>query len=74
MYVPADRTGKMTHTYIDEETVYNCKDYKGHTTWVNPLTGVHLESCDFTLSIAREYQEFLQNLSTGYIYNGVEYL
>lgn len=73
MYVPPERTGKMTHTYIDDEIAHYCTDYKGHAIWVNPLTGVHLESCDFTLSVARQYQEFLRNLSQGYIYNGVKH-
>ncbi len=73
MYVPADRTGKMTHTYIDDEIAYKCTDYQGNSLMVNPQSGVHLESCDFTLSIAKQYKDFLINLSQGYIYNGVKY-
>ena len=73
LYVPPERTGKMTHTYIDSEIAYRCVDYKGNAKWVRPLSGVHLEACDFTLSIARQYQQFLKNLADGYIFKGVKY-
>jgi len=72
LYIPSDRTGKMTHTYIDDELKFKCIDYLGNEETVNPLSSVHLESCDFTLKVADQYKEFLQNLSKGYIYKGVK--
>ena len=74
LYVPAERTGKMTHTYIDHEQKLKVADYYGVEAVVNPLSGVHLEACDFTLSIAAQYKEFLKNLSNGYLYKGVKYV
>lgn len=74
LHVPADQTGKMTHTYIDEEMAFNCEDYLGQTTMVNTLSSIHLESCDFTLSIAGQYREFLKNVSNGYIYQGLKHI
>lgn len=74
LHVPADQTGKMTHTYIDEEMAFSCVDYLGSSSMVNTLSSIHLESCDFTLSIAGQYREFLKNLSNGYIYNGVKHV
>ena len=74
LYIPSDRTGKMTHTYIDDELKFKCIDYLGNEETVNPLSSVHLESCDFTLKVADQYKEFLQNLSKGYIYKGVEHV
>lgn len=74
LYVPAERTGKMTHTYIDHELKFKVQDYQGSTETVNPLSGVHLESCDFTLSIAEHYKQFLRNFSQGYIYKGVKHV
>lgn len=73
LYIPADRTGKMTHTYIDEAAKFKIKDYLGNESTVETLSGVHLESCDFTLSIALKYRNFLANLSDGYIFAGVKY-
>lgn len=74
LYIPADRTGKMTHTYIDNEFKFKVCDYLGNEATVNPLSGIHLESCDFTLSIATQYKDFLKSLSNGYIFNGVNHI
>ena len=74
LYIPAEKTGKMTHTYIDNELKFKVTDYQGTESTVNPLSGVHLESCDFTLSITAQYAEFLSQLSKGYIYRGVKHI
>jgi len=74
LYIPADRTGKMTHTYIDDELKFKCIDYLGNESTLNPLTSVHLEKCDFTLNVADQYKQFLTNLSKGYIYKGVKHV
>lgn len=74
LYIPADRTGKMTHTYIDDEASFKVTDHKGVEARVTTMSGVHLESCDFTLSIAGQYKEFLTNLANGYIYKGVKHI
>lgn len=73
LYIPSDKTGKMTHTYIDNELSFNVTDYKGIETNVYSLSGVHLGNCDFTLSISTQYTNFLNNLKNGYIYSGVKY-
>ena len=74
LHVPADNTGKMTHTYIDNEMAVECTDYLGKKSIVHTLSAIHLESCDFTLSIAGTYKEFLHKLSQGYIFNGVKHI
>lgn len=74
LYIPAEKTGKMTHTYVDSELQFQVEDYLGRVTDVHPLSGVHLESCDFTLSITAQYAEFLKQLSNGYIYRGVKHV
>lgn len=73
LYIPEDRTGKMTHTYIHHELKFEVTDYRGQKEVVNPLSGVHLEPCDFTLSISDEFRDLLNRVSTGYIYQGVEH-
>ena len=74
LFIPSDRTGKMTHTYIDHELTFLVTDYLGNTTEVTTLTGVHLENCEFTLSISDQFKTFLNQLSKGYIYKGVKHL
>ena len=71
LYIPADKTGKLTHTYVDVDYNFLCTDYTGITTEIYTMSGVHLSKCDFTLSIAKQYGEFINNLLNGYIYRGV---
>ena len=74
LYIPAHRTGKMTHTYIDEPQKFKNTDYLGNTATIISNSSIHLESCDFTLSIATQYKQFLQQLAQGYIYRGVKHI
>lgn len=74
LYIPADRTGKMTHTYIDDSQDIVVKDFTGKQTRVHTKSGIHLSSCEFTLSISKQYGEFLSNFIKGYIYKGVDYI
>lgn len=73
LYIPSDKTGKMTHTYIDYEQAHQVTDYLGNTVTEHALSGVHLGACDFTLSISKQYLKFLANLKDGYIYSGVKH-
>ena len=73
LFIPKDKTGKMTHTYIDNPQTLLVTDYTGSTVEVTSLSGVYLEPCEFTLSISQQYKTFLSNLSKGYIYKGVKY-
>lgn len=74
LYIPADRTGKMTHTYIDEYLEFWVKDYQGNDSFIQVESGIHLENCEFTLNISKQYAEFLRNFMRGYIYKGVKYV
>ena len=49
-------------------------DYLGNTEIVTSKSAIHLEACDFTLSISDQYKQFLRNLSKGYIYKGVKHV
>lgn len=68
--VPAEKTGKNTHTYIDDSFTCNITDYLGETCEVETLSGVHLEPASFEMTIAPTFAEFLANLVT----TGNEYL
>ena len=72
LYIPSDKTGKMTHTYLDNEQSFKVVDYKGKSKIEHSLSSVHLGACDFTLSISKQYLQFLSNLKDGYIYKGVK--
>ena len=72
LYIPSDKTGKMTHTYIDIEQAHLVTDYLGNTVIEYSKSGVHLEACDFTLSISQQYLDFLSKLSQGFIFTGLK--
>ena len=74
LYIPAERTGKMTHTYLDVEMEALITDYKGHTSRVVNKSGIHLEACDFTLSISAQYNDFLSKLADGFIFKGAKFV
>lgn len=68
--VPAEYTGKLTHTYIDEEQTVCINDMYGTHAIVTTKSGVHLAPCEFTLSISKQYAKFLQSLMAGELYLG----
>ena len=59
MYIPPRFTGKNTHTYIDVERSGEITDYLGNVGKYHELSCVHMCGADYTLSLAREYVEFL---------------
>lgn len=74
LYIPPENTGKNTHTYLDHEMEALITDYMGHTSRVVNKSGIHLDSCDFTLSISAQYNEFLSKLADGFIFRGAKYI
>ena len=72
LYIPADETGKNTHTYIDSEKIYKVIDYLGNENIEASSTSVHLEKADYTLSISEIYMKFYKLLQEGYLFKGVE--
>lgn len=69
--VPANETGKMTHTYIDEDLKFITTDYLGNKEIIDVKSGIHLENCEFTLSISEQYENFLKQFSKGEFFKGV---
>lgn len=62
MYIPPEYTGKMTHTYIDDIRDGALIDYRGVPGKYHELSAVHLENADYSLSISREYRDYLLNI------------
>ena len=74
LYVPAEHTGKLLHTYIDTPATFVVSDYLGTNAEVHSPSGVHLEGTDFTLSIDREVGNVLEMLfNDGYLKEGSFY-
>lgn len=74
LYIPKERTGKNTHTYIDSEMESDIVDYTGIVAHVKAKSSVHLEQCEFTLSISKQYAKFLKDFMNGYLYTGVKHI
>ena len=64
LYIPAENTGKLTHTYIDDEFNGFVTDFQGNTVEVNQKSAVHLGKCDFTVGMSDEYMELLIDIQT----------
>lgn len=62
LYVPAEHTGKNTHTYIDYETEGDITDYMGNPGHYHELSSVHLEGADYSLSLADAYINYIMGL------------
>lgn len=73
LYVPAKYTNKKTHTYIDEEKEIDVIDYQSKECHIITKSGIHLENCDFTLSISKQYQDFLKMFMQGYTFKDNKY-
>lgn len=61
LYIPSNATSKMTHTYIDEGFEEELTDYLGNTMTVEEKSYIHLEPCEFSLSISKEFLAYLKN-------------
>ena len=57
--IPKEYTGKMTHTYIDEEIKGKVKDYLGVEYSYKESSSVHLEKTSYIMSLASEYIDYL---------------
>lgn len=60
--IPAEYTGKLTHTYIDEERKGVVKDYNGVEYEYDELSALHLEPAPFELGLAQEFLDFIMGV------------
>lgn len=60
LYIPKGKTGKMTHTYIDDERKGMIGDYKGIKYEYDELSSIHLEESDYSLNLSDEYINYLK--------------
>ena len=62
LYIPPEYTGKNIHTYIDKPRDGILIDYRGVSAEYHEKSCIHLEQSDYTLSISREYADFLKGV------------
>lgn len=62
LYIPPGKTGKMTHTYIDDERTGTVTDYTGTPGAYREQTAAHLENAEYSLSLSREYVDYFTGL------------
>lgn len=60
MEIPEMYSGKLTHTYIDEERSGYMTDYQGNRCYYDELSAVHLEPAKYCLSIMDEYKDYVK--------------
>ena len=60
--IPADFSGKLTHTYIDEKQVFVVKDEFGNKEEVVSFSSVHLEKATSSISLSDIYIDYLAGL------------
>lgn len=57
--VPAKYTGKLTHTYLDDEYQCTLIDMFGRPEVVHEYSGINLEPCEFTMNLSKQFIKFL---------------
>lgn len=60
--IPCYYSGRITSTYIDEETEGYVKDYLGKPSYYNELSSIHMEQSEYELTISDEYKAFIDAL------------
>lgn len=59
-YIPSEYTMKQTHTYVDEGFEADVIDYLGVKCHIKEKSFIHLEPCEFNLSIGHRFIEYLK--------------
>ena len=66
--IPAERSGRLTHTY-SEETAHNLvTDYLGNTCEMEQHGFIHLEPSPYVLTVSDDYTRFIQRAAEGRLF------
>lgn len=71
MKIPTGKTGKLLHTYIDDEKEGDFLDYMGNENHFHELGGVHLEDTFYNLKIEQGFKDYLKNIREESIYDAI---
>ena len=64
-----EATGKMIHTYIDYEIYGEIIDYLGNKSYFNELSCIHLEPCNYRMSLASVFKRYLEGIKDSSVIN-----
>lgn len=67
LHIPAEWTGKLTHTYCDIPFTARIIDKDGNAFVVHEKSYVHLAPCSFDMSLGKQYRSFLLGVKQGLI-------
>lgn len=59
LIVPRGESGRITHTYINEERSGYITDYLGNKYLYHTLSGLHMEPSEYSLSMTEDYMDYL---------------
>lgn len=62
LYIKPQYTGKLTHTYLDNQMEGYLTDYQGNTVKYLEYSGIHLSPADYNLSINKIYLDYILNI------------
>ena len=62
MEIPAEFSGRTTHTYIDYETSGTVVDYTGKKGSFHEMSSIHLEQSPYTMSMSDQFVDFLMDV------------
>ena len=68
MSIPKENSGRLTHTYIDEPEDGLLTDYNNVKMEFHELTSVHLEPAEFTLSITKQFLDYVGGFKDEILY------
>ena len=66
--VPAEKSGRLTHTYSDETAKNLITDYMGNTCPMDQHGFIHLEPSPYVLTVSDEYTRFVQKAAEGRLF------
>ena len=66
--VPAEKTGRLTHTYSEETARNLITDYMGNTYPMEQHGFIHLEPSPYVLTVSDDYTRFVQSVAEGRLF------
>lgn len=66
--VPAEKSGRLTHTYSEETARNLITDYMGNTCRMEQRGFIHLEPSPYVLTVSDDYTRFVQRVAEGRLF------
>ena len=66
--VPAEKSGRLTHTYSEETARNLITDYMGNTCHMEQHGFIHLEPSPYVLTVSDDYTRFVQRVAEGRLF------